>query len=63
MAEPIVWSILTTGIGPHVAVGERVSVPTSESGMKLEVIPDPEGTFVVLACEPGLIRIQEVTKD
>ncbi len=60
MAERGTWSIATTGVGPQVAVGERVNVPTNERGDGTDVVPDPEGKFVVTACEPGLIEVRRI---
>jgi hypothetical protein len=60
MTEPGVMDIVTTGPGPQVAVGARVNVPTNEAGTGLDVVPDPDGKFIVVACEPDLIRVKRV---
>jgi len=60
MVESRGMSIVKVSFGPEIAVGVRVRVPTNESGIGLDVIPDPDGEYAVLACEPGLIRVRRV---
>ena len=53
-------SVVKVSFGPEIAVGARVRVPTNESGVGLDVVPDPDGEYAVVACEPGLIRVRRV---
>ena len=60
MVEPRAMSIVKVSFGPEIAVGVRVRVPTNESGIVIDVVPDPDGEYTVLACEPGLIRVRRI---
>lgn len=51
--------ILTSGKGlVQLPIGTRINVPTREDRRGIDIIPDPEGKFVVTSCESGLVKFE-----
>jgi hypothetical protein len=62
MSEPRIFQLDTGGRQLPVTVGDRVSLPTNAEGTGVDVVPDPEGTHIVISYESGLLEAQKIVE-
>jgi hypothetical protein len=56
--DPSVFSIYSADPGPQFPAGTRVNLRTGERANGIDVVPDPNGSHVVVSCEPWAIRVK-----